>query len=124
MFGRFEHPRDPTLTALFHLARAWELLIELESSGEDITLGNKTVGLPTLERAWKEILLIRSRLPEELLTNEFMDRYGRFDATEIPDSVIERFDRDFGSEDYAQFGDKGSSKSPGVRTRRIRKRGS
>ena len=85
---------DQTLYAACQVALAWRSVVALEAMGVNLEFKGQPLVLPHLERAYREIMRIRSKLPEDLLDTTQVDKYGRFDATDIPEDIISFFDRD------------------------------
>lgn len=79
--------KDISLDIAVHLAKAWLAMQELKKSGADITFQDRELVFPYLERAWRDLIKIRSGLPADSLDVKDLSRYGRiFHAVEIPDS--------------------------------------
>jgi hypothetical protein len=76
--GKFLQTADPSADALLYLALAFAALERLSNRGAvDLTLDGRPLVTPSLERAFREMAYLRSRLPVEWLSDEYITRIGR-----------------------------------------------
>jgi len=69
---------DPSVEIIVHLALAYASLEKLRDEEADLEIGGRPLIAPSLERAYREILYVRSRQPGELLDTSIITRYGRY----------------------------------------------
>lgn len=72
---------DDSYEALFHLSSAYNAIKRLESKGIDIEFNGKPLILPSIERAFREVLHIRKDLPNGMLDTSIISKYGRLYET-------------------------------------------
>ena len=68
---------DDTLEAIYHLALARAAVERLAEKGISLLFNGRPSVLPSLERAYRELLYIRSHLPPENLDISEFSRFGR-----------------------------------------------
>jgi len=79
LYGR-QVPATDDLSAeiIVHLALAYAAAEKLRESGVDLELGGRPLVISSLERAYREIQYIRSRMPGNQLDTTLITRYGRY----------------------------------------------
>lgn len=68
---------DPTLDAVYYLAMLQGALQRMEKDGLETRLGREPLLSPALERAYRDVIHIRSRVNAEWLNDTVYSRYGR-----------------------------------------------
>jgi hypothetical protein len=83
---------DPSLDALVHLSLAWDAVTRLQNNGVDLSQGGQPLILPTVERAYREALHVRStRVPKDQLDTSVLSKLGRINSGKSP--VSDRTDK-------------------------------
>jgi len=75
---------DPTVDLVKHLALAWRAASRLREMGVSLDMSNKRDGIvvPTIEKAYREALHVRSRLPSSVIDVSNISRLGRINHGE------------------------------------------
>jgi hypothetical protein len=82
--GRFPASDDPTRDALVYLALAYTAIDGLRERAESVLeLQNRLLILPSIERAYRETLHVRSQLPPVWLDTTEISRFGRLYASDL-----------------------------------------
>jgi len=68
---------DDSQDALIYTALALQSLERLTNRGADLTHKGRPLAVPLLERAYRELLYIRTRLPHDWLNTEVLSKFGR-----------------------------------------------
>ena len=71
---------DPSQNLLIYLALAFAALSELKDMGADLEFSGRPLVRPALERAYREALEVRRRLPAEHLDTGVVTRFGRYNG--------------------------------------------
>lgn len=75
-FGRVPEPgEDLTLFMAKSLAQVWRAYSELVSSGAETHFYNRELVMPHIQRAWRELLVLRSIQPD--VDETIFTRYGK-----------------------------------------------
>jgi hypothetical protein len=73
----YEPGPDPSVDVLTHLARAYAAVQHIIDSGADTSLSGNQLVIPAIERAYREALYLRTRLPKDGLDETLITRFGR-----------------------------------------------
>jgi hypothetical protein len=74
---RHELSNDPSADLLQYLAMAYAAARKLEEQGIKLGVGAAPPVLPGIERAYREAMHLRSKLPNEMLDVNRITRFGR-----------------------------------------------
>jgi hypothetical protein len=72
---RYPELDDQSLTIIVHLALAYRAAKRLKNTGATLEIGGRSLVLPTIEKAFREILYIRPELPN--LDASEVSKFGR-----------------------------------------------
>lgn len=113
---------DLSFKAAIFTALAWLAIQKIynEHGVEQFMSAKRPLVTIFLERAWRDILELRSRQDPGTLDKSFMSQFGRFYAADIPDSVIQGLSGVPESLDFSTERD--SRPGPTIRNRRRRTR--
>lgn len=68
---------DPSIDLIFHLAMAYGAMLRLEELSVPVQENGRSLVIPSLERAYREAVHIRSRINLDILDTRVFSRYGR-----------------------------------------------
>lgn len=75
--GRDYPSDDPTLDALIHLALAFRAMQRLKEKQVDLTFQNCPLVIPSIIKAYRELIFIRSRLQVSWLLTDIISKFGK-----------------------------------------------
>lgn len=75
--GGFPETGDPSLDAVYYLAMLHGAIQRMEQAGVDMKAGNKPLITQAVNRAYRELVHVRSRINLDWLDNSVYSRYGR-----------------------------------------------
>jgi hypothetical protein len=68
---------DPSHDALIALALAYRAAKRLEEKGADLELGGRPLIIPSIERAYREVMHVRKSLNVDWLKVDLISKFGR-----------------------------------------------
>lgn len=91
-----EESRDWSIDVAIHLALAFYSLKKLEESGVDLKLRNRFLILPSLIRAFRELLHLRKDIPVDIMSNDIerkitLSKYGEILDAEKNKTTVEAY---------------------------------